>query len=92
MWKIKKNFPLIDLGSGYYITKFNSEDSMLRALHNGPWFIFGHFLSVQKWIPNFITSETRVSQTTVWICLPQLPTKFYDGLILKKLVTKLVVF
>lgn len=62
---------------------------MLRSLHNGLWFIFGHFLSVQKWEPNFLASEARVSQTVVWIRLPQLPTEFYNGLILKKIGNKI---
>ncbi|XP_070002803.1 uncharacterized protein [Nicotiana sylvestris] len=88
-WKIKENFSLIDRGSEFYITKFNNEESMLKALHNGPWFIFGNFLSVQKWFPNFIASEAKIANITIWIRLPQLPTEFYDGLILTKVGNKI---
>nr|XP_009770156.1 PREDICTED: uncharacterized protein LOC104220886 [Nicotiana sylvestris]XP_016443387.1 PREDICTED: uncharacterized protein LOC107768753 [Nicotiana tabacum] len=55
----------------------------------GPWFIFGHFLSVQKWEPNFLASEAKISKTAVWIRLPQLPTEFYDSVILQKIGNKI---
>lgn len=57
---------------------------MEKSLQNEPWFIFGHFLSVQRWEPNFVATQARQSFTTIWIRLPQLPTEFYDGEILKK--------
>ncbi|XP_019238685.1 PREDICTED: uncharacterized protein LOC109218756 [Nicotiana attenuata] len=58
---------------------------MAKILHNGPWFINGHFLSVQQWIPNFVATKACQNHTAVWIRLPQLPTKFYDGIILTKI-------
>lgn len=48
LWKVKENFPLIDLGADYYIEKFQNKDSMAAILENSPWFIFGHLLSCQK--------------------------------------------
>ncbi|XP_019241415.1 PREDICTED: uncharacterized protein LOC109221386 [Nicotiana attenuata] len=58
---------------------------MTKILHNGPWFINGFFLSIQKWVPNFIAKEAHQSYTTVWVRLPQLPTEFYDGIILSRI-------
>lgn len=57
---------------------------MINALQNGSWFIFGHFLSVQLWEPNFVPSKAKQSLTAIWIRLLQLPTEFYDETILKK--------
>ncbi|XP_019239317.1 PREDICTED: uncharacterized protein LOC109219337, partial [Nicotiana attenuata] len=85
LWKAKENFPLIDLGCDYFITKFSNEETMKKALHMGPWFIYCHFLSVQRWEPNFLASDARISKTAVWIRLPQLPTEFYDSIILTKI-------
>ncbi|XP_019253910.1 PREDICTED: uncharacterized protein LOC109232605 [Nicotiana attenuata] len=84
-WKIMDNFPLIDLGEDYYIAKFKCEEHMIRVLNNGPWFIFGRFLSIQRWKPNFVATEVKSSLTAIWIRLPQLPTEFYDGIILAKI-------
>lgn len=54
MWRIKENFPIIDLGDDYYIAKIQNKENMLAILQHGPWFIFGHFLGCQRWVPNFV--------------------------------------
>ncbi|XP_070003068.1 uncharacterized protein [Nicotiana sylvestris] len=84
-WKIIKNFPLIDLGADYYITKFKCQEHMVKVLNAGPWFIFGHFLSIQRWKPKFVATEVKSSLTAIWIRLPQLPTEFCDEIILAKI-------
>ncbi|XP_075110427.1 uncharacterized protein LOC142181308 [Nicotiana tabacum] len=85
LWKVDENYPLIDLGEDYYTVKLMKEESMIMILHNGPWFIKGYFLSVQKWVPNFVATKASQNYTSVWIRLPQLPTEFYDGIILTKI-------
>ncbi|XP_075109000.1 uncharacterized protein LOC142180812 [Nicotiana tabacum] len=82
LWKINENFPLIDLGEDYYTVKLAREENMTKILHNGHWFINGFFLSVLKWVPNFVAKEAHQSYTVVWVRLPELPTKLYDGIIL----------
>ncbi|XP_019233367.1 PREDICTED: uncharacterized protein LOC109213973 [Nicotiana attenuata] len=62
---------------------------MLRALQGGPWFVNGSYLSLQRWSPNFVATEARPHITTVWIRLPNLPTEFYDGLVLQKIGNKI---
>lgn len=52
---------------------------------NGPWFINRHFLFVKRWEPNFVAVEAKKTFSAVWVRLPQLPTKFYDGALLKKI-------
>ncbi|XP_070010645.1 uncharacterized protein [Nicotiana sylvestris] len=61
---------------------------MVRALHQGPWFINRYFLSLIKWIPNFVASKVKQTTSAVWVRLPQLPTEFYDGDILYKICNK----
>lgn len=50
-------FPLIDLGSDYFVAKFTKEENLIKVLEEGPWFINGYFLAVQRWVPNFVASE-----------------------------------
>lgn len=54
-------------------------------MHQGPWFINGHFFSIIRWKPNFVATQEKVTKLAVWIRLPQLPTEFYDGKILEKI-------
>lgn len=89
MWKSSESFLLIDLGSDYYIVKFAIEENMFKALNGGPWFINGSYLSLQRWSPNFVASEARPHITAVWVRLPNLPTEFYDALILQKIGNKI---
>lgn len=53
-WKTTEALALIDLGCDFYIAKFNKLENMIKALHGGPWFLTGTFLSVRQWKPNFM--------------------------------------
>ncbi|XP_019255157.1 PREDICTED: uncharacterized protein LOC109233748 [Nicotiana attenuata] len=88
-WKPSEQLILIDLGWDFYIVKFSLEENMVKALHLGPSFISGNFLSVRKWKPKFIPQEATLTSTAIWIRLPQLPTEFYDKVILEKVGRKL---
>ncbi|XP_019227688.1 PREDICTED: uncharacterized protein LOC109208978 [Nicotiana attenuata] len=85
LWKPTEIFPLTDLGHDFFIVKFSKEENMITALHSGPWFINGYFLSTRQWEPNFVAGKAKQIHTAIWVRLPQLPTEFYDGLILKKI-------
>ncbi|XP_075092262.1 uncharacterized protein LOC142172523 [Nicotiana tabacum] len=85
LWRSTEDLQMIDLGENYYIIKFRKRDNMEKAIQQGPWFVNGHFLSITKWKPNFVASKERLTTTAVWIRLPQLPTEFYDGEILRKI-------
>lgn len=58
---------------------------MNLILQKGPWFIYGNFLSIQRWQPNFVATEARQTYSAVWVRLPQVPTEFYDGKMLQKI-------
>ncbi|XP_075096552.1 uncharacterized protein LOC142174621 [Nicotiana tabacum] len=85
LWRPTEDFQLIDLGENYYIIKFKRKENMDKGIQQGPWFINKHFLSITRWKPNFVATKEKVTNSAVWIRLPQLPTEFYDGKILKKI-------
>ncbi|PHU00825.1 hypothetical protein BC332_30612 [Capsicum chinense] len=58
---------------------------MYKALHEGPWFVTGKFLSVRHWEPNFIPKEATQTHVAIWTRLPQLPIEFYDNCILERI-------
>lgn len=47
LWKPSDRFYLIDLDNYYYVDKFNSGEDYMHVLMDGPWVIFGHYLTVQ---------------------------------------------
>lgn len=85
---MKENFPPIDLGLDIYTVKLFDKESQRRILQEGPWFIARSYLSVRIWELNFIPKESTFETTTIWICLPQLPTEYYDGSNLEKVGRK----
>ncbi|KAG5616857.1 hypothetical protein H5410_016681 [Solanum commersonii] len=82
LWKTTSNYILIDLGYDFYIAKLPTKDQLNHVLERRPCFVNSHFLSVQKWVPNFIANKETITNTTIWI---HLPTEFYDGVIFKKM-------
>lgn len=76
-------------GSGFFLSKFQHEENMKKALHDGPWFILNHFLSVQRWEPKFIAFKTQLTYSAIWIRLPELSTEFYDLDILTRVGNKI---
>ncbi|XP_019234545.1 PREDICTED: uncharacterized protein LOC109215004 [Nicotiana attenuata] len=89
LWKPTENLPLIDLGSDFFLLKFQKEENKIHALQGGPWFVLNHFLSIRQWEPKFKASETKLTTSAVWLRLPELPTEFYDYQILQKLGQKI---
>lgn len=61
LWKPTELLHLIDLGSAFFLIKFTQKNNMLHALHDGPWFILGHFLSVRRWEPKFVASTAQLT-------------------------------
>lgn len=53
------------------------------------WFITGNFISMRKWEPNFVPSESKVDTTTIWVRLLHLPIEFYDASILHRIGKKI---
>ncbi|KAF3643473.1 hypothetical protein FXO37_21992 [Capsicum annuum] len=85
LWKPSEPLTLIDLGHGFYTAKFNKEENKTTALHGGPRFIVGRFLSMISWKLSFVLSISTMTHTAIWVRLPQLPTELYDWQILKKI-------
>ncbi|KAK9038425.1 hypothetical protein V6N11_023295 [Hibiscus sabdariffa] len=55
----------------------------LAALTDGPWTIFGHYITVELWSPNFDPSQAYPKWILAWIRLPGLPITWYKRSLLK---------
>ncbi|KAK5771335.1 hypothetical protein PVK06_047533 [Gossypium arboreum] len=70
MWKLNRSFQLMDLENDYYFIKFQAKEDYDKALINGPWMIYGYYLTVQPWSSSFNTSASYPKHLMVWIRLP----------------------
>lgn len=48
----------------------------------GPWFVFGHYIMLTKWKPNFWPSSNPFSSILVRVRFPQLPVEYFNELAL----------
>ncbi|KAL4348041.1 hypothetical protein GQ457_17G013490 [Hibiscus cannabinus] len=77
LWKPVGTLQLIDIDKNYYVVRFSDVNDYTRVLTEGPWMIYGSYLTVQPWSRSFLTSEAYPSQVLVWVRLPGLPLRYY---------------
>ncbi|GAU42633.1 hypothetical protein TSUD_238250 [Trifolium subterraneum] len=82
VWKLMGGIELMDVGSAFYMVKFDGEDDKNKVINGGPWMIYDHYLAVRQWTPNFNASTTKIDKTMVWIRIPSLNLAFYDESVL----------
>ncbi|XP_038992295.1 uncharacterized protein LOC120115752 [Hibiscus syriacus] len=39
--------------------------------------VFGHYLTIEPWSPDFSTTQPQPNEVTAWICLPGFPVTLY---------------
>ncbi|CAI0557987.1 unnamed protein product [Linum tenue] len=76
---------IMDLDQDYFLVKLNNEQDYFRALTDGPWTIFDHYLAVQQWSPSFKVSDPLPRKMIVWVQFPTLKIHFYHKEILTSL-------
>ncbi|KAL4319850.1 hypothetical protein GQ457_18G018210 [Hibiscus cannabinus] len=77
LWKPKGEIKLIDLDNDYYLVRFALEEDCDKVLSEGPWVIYGSYLTVQPWSRTFSTAKDHPSKVMVWVRLPGLPYRYY---------------
>ncbi|MCH81759.1 hypothetical protein A2U01_0002551 [Trifolium medium] len=73
---------IVDLSHDFYLVTFTSLEDQCRALMEGPWMIYDHYLVVRPWSANFDPASATVSNTAVWVRFSGLPIEYYDSRIL----------
>lgn len=47
----------MDISNGYYLAKFESDENYKNVISKGLWVLYGHYLTVQSWSPQFSTND-----------------------------------
>ena len=85
LWNPCGKMDCIDLGSDYFLIKFDLEDDVDRVLKGGPWFIGQQFPAIRQWELEFRASKATFSFVAVWVRLPELPIEYYDLAVLRRI-------
>lgn len=72
----KGYWDLVYFRSGYYLAKFAMKEDHKFVMDEGPWTIFGHYLTMRQWQPSFDTAKATIESTAVWVRFPALPISY----------------
>ncbi|CAL5432954.1 unnamed protein product [Camellia sinensis] len=67
LWRLQQFFEAVDVGDGYYMVRFACKEDYLHVLLDGPWVIFGHYLTISKWKLDFRCTSNELPATLVWV-------------------------
>lgn len=88
-WSLKGEISLTDVGCAYYVVRFTSLEDYSFVLTQGPWTINESYLTIRKWIPNFIPDEEPIKVLTAWVRIPNLSVEYFDKQFLMKIGAKI---
>ncbi|KAL4311775.1 hypothetical protein GQ457_01G012460 [Hibiscus cannabinus] len=77
IWKPSHPIKFIDIENDFFLVKFSDRSDYLKVLTEGPWTIFGHYLTVEQWSLDFQPSQASPSRLMAWIRLSGLPLTLY---------------
>lgn len=79
MWVKKGVMNIVNLGCDFFLVYLTSQEDYEKALSNGPWLIYDHYLIIREWRPNFRPEKEEVERVAAWVRLPELPIEYYDS-------------
>lgn len=89
VWQLKGELTLTDIGCKFFIVRFTSLDDYNFVLTQGPWLIDDSYLTIRKWISNFIPDEEPIMILTTWVRIPNLSVEYFDRDFLMKVGSKI---
>ncbi|PPS19955.1 hypothetical protein GOBAR_AA00618 [Gossypium barbadense] len=79
-WKFKLKFKKAE--NGYFLARFQNNGDSGKVLSEGPWIIYGQYLTVQPQMMNFNPTQPFSNVAMAWIRLLGLPRYMYKRKIL----------
>ncbi|KAH1097268.1 hypothetical protein J1N35_014189 [Gossypium stocksii] len=78
LWRPSAPLYMVDIENDYFLVKFQNKLDCEKVLSEGPWIIFGQYLTVQLWTLAFDPSQAYPSVVMAWIRFPGLPGYLYN--------------
>ncbi|PPR91943.1 hypothetical protein GOBAR_AA28741 [Gossypium barbadense] len=85
MWRPLGPIHMMDIENGYFLVKIHNKLDCDKALSEGPWTIFGQYLTVQPWTMAFDPTQAYPSVVMAWIRLLALLSYLYN----RKIITEI---
>lgn len=89
MWNLKGEIALTDVGCAFYVARFTSMADYDFIMTQGPWMIGESYLTIRKWVPNFVPDEEPIKKLTAWVRIPNLSVEYFDRTFLQRIGEKI---
>ncbi|KAI0529109.1 hypothetical protein KFK09_001656 [Dendrobium nobile] len=77
-WSHYGKFHLTSIGLDWILCSFNSSEVVDEVLNEGPWYVKGLIVGIDRWTPAFDPNSFKGISGPVWIRLPCLPLYCWD--------------
>lgn len=77
-WELKGGLTLTDIGHDFFIARFSCLDDYNFVLTQGPWMLDDNYLTIRKWVPNFVPDDAPMRFLTAWVHIPHLAMEYFD--------------
>ncbi|KAF5191991.1 Cysteine desulfurase mitochondrial-like [Thalictrum thalictroides] len=84
-WKIKKDFEICSISTGYINLRFQSYRDMKWVETNGPWYVHGNIIILIKWKSNTLLKEYSFNKIRIWVQIKGLPVEKYTKEVLQRI-------
>lgn len=88
-WNLKGDISLTDVGCDYYVVRFSNMEDYTFVMTQGPWIIGESYLTIRKWVPNFIPDEAPINKLIAWVRIPQQSVEYFDQSFLQNIGSKI---
>jgi len=75
---LKGEFSLIDIDFDDFIVKFACIEDYEYVLTQGPWLIGDTYLTIKKWVLNFVSDEVLFRILIAWIRTPRICVEYFE--------------
>lgn len=88
-WNIRGELSLTDIGCKYFIARFTNSADYNYVLTQGPWMLDDNYLTIRKWVPNFVPDNAPITVLTAWVRIPNISVEYFDVQFLNKIGSKI---
>ncbi|KAJ1415409.1 Zinc finger, CCHC-type [Sesbania bispinosa] len=87
-WGDPKNIQISDMGINTFLFTFTETRMVKDILQKGPWYVMGHIVSLQCWVPEVSLYEIDFGRTSFWVQLHGLPLDAFNTTNAAKIMSK----
>ena len=77
-WCLQGTIIVVGRDSLFYMIHFDDVEDLEHMCSEGPWFVDGALLVLEKWRPNLVMSKLHLNFVSIWVQLHGLPLEYQD--------------